>query len=108
MWDIQQTSISIDLTLRFVLFGLECVYLIETSGRETNRVFRDSRADQVSTREYVFFERSDLKISGIVEAYEPETILLCVETSGKQRCRLADLVEKAQSHVQSLNRFEDY
>ena len=101
-----EAIIPIDLRLRFVLYGIECIFGIEMSGREANRVFEESRDDQVHARDYVFFERSDLSISGRVDAYEPETIRLKIETSRNLSIDLPGMVEKSEYHVHRFRSFE--
>lgn len=101
-----EAIIPIDLRLRFVLYGIECIFGIEMSSCEANRVFEESRVDHVNARDYVFFERSELSISGRVDAYEPETLRLKIETSGNRSIDLPGMVEKSEYHVHRFRSFE--
>lgn len=95
--------IVIDDALRFVLFGLQCACGVEFSGRECERVFSDSRDNQVSAKSYVFFDSARLCVTGTVEEYEPETLILTVR--GKQ-IDLLNLIERARYEVARMKKAE--
>ncbi len=103
----QESIVPIGLTFRFVLFGLDCILGIETSGRETNRVFRDCLEDQFNSRSYVFFEGNDLVISGVVDAYEPESIRVRVTTNRKRSIDLGPILEMAEARARLISFFEN-
>jgi len=89
----------IDGSLRFALFGLECALSVEFSVTEVERVFRDSKADQVSAKEYVLCESGNLRVSGLVDAYEPESIWIHVEGSRIEQADLEGLFERARNQA---------
>ena len=93
--------ITIDETLRFVLFGLQCALGVQFSGRECERVFTDSQNDGVSEKSYRFHESSGLIVRGEVEECEPETLILTV--AGK-KIDLADLIERSQYEVNRMRK----
>src|SRR5690348_7923701 len=74
MAEVAEELMLIDLRLRFVLFGLECVLGVTFAGDECERVFRDKAEDQVSAKRYIFFESSRLAVTGRVAEYEPESV----------------------------------
>jgi hypothetical protein len=90
---------NIDEGLRFALFGLECALGVEFSVREVERVFRDVRNDQVARREYRFFDGNHLRVTGVVEEYEPESIWLDVEGGALDQRGLAELLERAKNQA---------
>lgn len=71
-----QAFVPIDIELRFVLFGLQAALGAAFSTREIERVFSDALADQISPKEYRFHNSASATLTGSVDAYEPETILL--------------------------------
>jgi hypothetical protein len=74
MADVSKKQLNIDLGLRFALFGLECALGVSFSGAEWEHVFLDAEGDQVSAKQYVFFESLRLSVTGRVDEYEPERI----------------------------------
>jgi hypothetical protein len=84
MQERAEEFVPIDLTLRFVLFGLECALGVGLSAPEAERAFREAAEDRVSAREYVFHESGKLLITGRVDEYEPGVMRLHVE--GLRRC----------------------
>jgi hypothetical protein len=68
--------VSIDLELRFVLFGLQVALGVVFPTREMERVFSDALDDQASPKEYHFHDSARVSLTGSVDAYEPETIWL--------------------------------
>lgn len=91
--------VSIDMQLRYALFGLECALGVSFSGTEWERVFRDAELDQVSVKEYLFFESSSLTVTGRVDAYEPESIWLRIEGSQNHTEVLQRVVDGAKYAV---------
>ncbi len=91
----------VDEALRFVLFGLQCALGVQFSGRECERVFTDSHEDPVSAKSYTFHDSPRLTVTGQVEEYEPETIILTV--SGKA-IDLADLVQQAKYEANRMRK----
>ena len=86
---------TIDDSLRFALFGLECMLGVEFIVNEVERIFRDAQADQVSVKEYRLCERGALRVSGLVEEYEPDSIWIHVEGGSIGQARLDELFERA-------------
>jgi hypothetical protein len=98
--------VPIDLTLRFVLFGLECALGVGLSAPEAERAFREAVEDRVSAKEYVFHESGNLLITGRVDEYEPEEMRLRVEGPRGASAALGRVVELARYHVIRLRRAE--
>jgi hypothetical protein len=76
---VGEATVPIGDGLRFVFFGLECALGVTLYPLETERVFRDARADQVSAKAYRLHESPRLRVLGRVDEYEPDTIVLRVE-----------------------------
>lgn len=97
-----EALIPIDLTLRFVLFGLECALGVALSAPEAERVFREAAEDQVSAKDYVFHQSRGLSITGRVDKYEPETIWLRVDGRRNLTALLERVIEAAEHRVARL------
>ncbi len=82
--EIAEELLTVDLRLRFALFGLECAFGVSFAGAECERVFGDATADQVSAKRYTFFTSPHLSVTGQVDDFEPDTIRVRVE--GKRGC----------------------
>jgi hypothetical protein len=95
--------VSIDLELRFILFGLQMVLDIPFSVHEMDRVFTDSIADQVSAKEYLIYESSSVAVTGHVDDYEPETIRLRLRHRDAVSL-LPRIVEAAHYEIVRINR----
>jgi len=106
MAESSEILVPIDLTLRFILFGLECASCIILSAPEMERVFREATEDHVSAKEYVFYRSPDLSITGRVDEYEPETVWLRIEGRSEIASSLDRIVETARFHVARLQRSE--
>lgn len=104
MRESAEEFIPIDLTLRFVLFGLECTMGVALSAPEAERAFREAGEDRTSAKEYVFHESADLIITGRVDEYEPDIIRLRVEGRRVRAAMLGPLVESAAYHVSRWRR----
>ena len=74
MAEVAEELLTIDIRLRFALFGLECAFGVSFAGAECEQVFRDADDDQVSAKRYTFFESSRLSVTGRVDEYEPDSI----------------------------------
>lgn len=94
----------IDGGLRFALFGLECALGVEFSVTEVERVFRDMQVNQVSEKEYRFWDRGKLRVTGLVGDYEPESIWIHIEGSSIEQARLDELFERAGYQALRLKR----
>jgi hypothetical protein len=90
--------VAIGRELRLTFFAIECVFDVVLDSRECERVFQDAAEDQVSAKEYLFFESSVLSIRGKVDEYEPETIWLTVEGKRAQDV-LSRVIETAKHHA---------
>jgi hypothetical protein len=97
----------IDLQLRFAPFGLECGLGVSFSGSECARVFSDAAEDQVSAKQYVFYESPRLVVTGRVDEYEPESVWLNVRGRRGSSDLLRAIAEGAKSHALRLRRAED-
>ena len=107
MTETAEAMVPIDLTLRFVLFGLECALGVALSAAEAERAFREAVEDQVSAKDYNFHQSRNLSITGRVDEYEPETIRLRVEGPRRMAALLRTVVEAAGSHVGRLRKADD-
>ncbi len=96
----------IDLMLRFLLFGLECVMGRNLSAPEVERVFREAAGDQVSCKTYQFLQSHRLSITGRVDESEPETLWLRVEGPAALVKSVGFLLESAESQVRRIRRAE--
>lgn len=105
--EVAEQLLTIDLRLRFALFGLECALGVTFSGVECERVFRDAAADQVSAKKYVFHESSNLVVTGRVEEYEPDSVWLRVGGRTGVREILRRVVEGAEHQAIRIRRTED-
>jgi hypothetical protein len=76
--EIVEELLPIDLKLRLALFGLECALGVSFDGVECERVFNDAATDQVAAKLYLLFDSPRLIVSGRVDEYEPESMLLHV------------------------------
>jgi hypothetical protein len=106
MSESAEALVPIDLTLRFVLFGLECALGVVLSAPEAERVFREAAENGISTREYIFHQSRNLSITGRVDESESETILLHIEGRREIATSLARVVETAAYHAGRLRRAE--
>ncbi len=91
-------TIHIDMRLRFLFFGLECAVGELFRVQEMERVFADAKTDHVSQKEYTFYSAGRLRITGLVEEYEPETLILSVEGDKKLEKALPEIVKNAGYH----------
>jgi hypothetical protein len=78
--EVAEQLVGIDSCLRFALFGLECALNVSFAGPECEKVFVDASADHVSAKHYTFFKSSDLTVTGRVDAYEPESIWIRIQS----------------------------
>lgn len=81
MAEVDEELLPIDLRLRFALFASECALDVSFAGAECERVFRDGAEDQVSAKQYTFFESPCLVVTGRVNEYEPESVWIRAEGS---------------------------
>lgn len=70
--------VTIDESLRYVLYGISVLLNVELSAREIERLFSDARAGESPAGPYVFHESPDVVVSGRVEEYELGTVWLSV------------------------------
>ncbi|WP_046242330.1 hypothetical protein [Hymenobacter terrenus] len=70
----------IDEKLRLTLLELETFFRIKLDKAEIERVFVDAENDQISNKNYRFYQERSLffpwKILGVVDEYEPDTLFL--------------------------------
>lgn len=94
--------ITISLELRFVLFGLQAALNTNFKASEVEKVFQDAETDHVSEKNYIFSDSPSAKVTGIVEAYEPETIILRLEHKTAQEL-LKRITENARYEITRIN-----
>lgn len=98
--------VTIDLELRFILFGLQMVLGVPFSGQEMERVFNDSIADQISAKDYLFYESGGIAVAGYVDEYEPETIFLRLRHRDAASL-LPRIVEAAHYEIVRINKINE-
>ena len=86
----------IDERLRFIFFGLQSILGITFSGKTIEEIFSNSEDNQVSEKKYVLVESKKHKIYCFVEGYEPETIILYVDSKSIDQTRLDFIVENSE------------
>ena len=97
---------TIDNQLRLVLFGLECALDVEFAPAVVEQIFTDSnvvRGDNKDKR-YTLWSEPKLTVSGVVEAYEPEDVLLTVESNKPFSPLLSAIVLRAKYQYYRLER----
>ena len=99
MVEVEELLMPIDLRLRFALFGLECALGVFFPLPEVDRVFRDAVLDQISAKEYEFFQSPRLRVSGRVDEYEPETFRLRVEGHGGVKQVVKGVAQRAEAYA---------
>ena len=100
--DVAEELVIIDVRLRFALLGLECALGVSFAGAECERVFRDAAEDQVSAKQYTFFESPGLAVTGRVDEYEPESVWVQVRSGRGSRELLKRVVENSEFHAVRL------
>lgn len=101
--------VTIDNQLRLVLFGLECALDVEFAPAVVEQIFTHShslRGDDKDKR-YTLWSEPKLKVSGVVEAYEPDDVLLTVEANKPFSPSLPAIVERAKYQYYRLERWWD-
>ena len=73
-----------------------------------DRVFEDSEADAKNSKSYEFWKESKLEITGHVEEYEPETILLSVNSRKLKKEQFDFIIMKSEYDSRSFPREEYY
>jgi len=76
MKNVTERMLTIDSSLRFVFVGLECALGVSLRPLQCERVFSDAEHDKVSAKQYLFLDNGYVVVSGTVDEYEPETILI--------------------------------
>ena len=99
--------VTIDNRLRLVLFGLECALDVEFSPAVVEQIFSDSERTSSAEKRYTFWVNPRLKVTGYVEAYEPEDVLLTVESNKPFSPSLPAIVERAKYQHYRLERWQD-
>ena len=93
--------------LRFVLFGLECVLDAEFPADVAEKIFSDCEEDAVSEKRYMLWAARRQKVTGYVQDYEPDDILLTVETPKPFSPSLAAVIERAKYQAYRLEKPHD-
>ena len=95
--------LDIDDSLRFFLFGLETALGVGFEVFEVERVFEDARTNGCREIRYDLHSTRRARVSGWVEAYEPDTIWIEVSTPLWTDDKLAALAEESRLQVRRLN-----
>ncbi len=88
-------KITIDENLRFIFFAIQCILEISIPQNLIEKIFFDSKEDQISEKKYLLFENKKHIIKCIVKEYEPETIQLNIDTNSINQSKLNFIVESA-------------
>ena len=107
MTKVAEVFVPIDRRLRFVFFGLECALGVTLYPLETERVFQDCQNDQVSAKSYLFHDSRALRVSGKVDEYEHEDLILRIEGVRSLQNVLQRVVDGADALLRDLDRFRD-
>ena len=91
--------VAIDDQLRFVLFGLECVLDAEFNVGIVEKIFSDSKDDQVSAKYYVLWTAKRQSVTARVDEYEPGDIWLTLQTPNSLSPSLMTIAERAKYQV---------
>ncbi len=100
--------VTIDNQLRLVLFGLECRLDVEFAPDVVERIFADSDSLRGDSREkrYTLWSGPRLKVTGVVAAYEPEDVLLTVESNKPLSLSLSAIIKRAKIQCYRLERYQ--
>ena len=101
--------VTIDNQLRLVLFGLECALDVEFAPAVVEQIIADShsvRGDD-KDKQYTLWSEPKLKVNGVVEAYEPDDVLLIVESNKPSSPSLSAIVERAKYQHYRLEQWQD-
>ena len=91
--------ITIDESLRLVLFGLQTRLRAWFDGQQMERIFADASEDHVSTKSYSLLLGGAAEVLGEVEEYEPETVWIIVKSAVISQNELDEIVEKASTDI---------
>lgn len=86
----------IDNSLRYVLYGLSVVLNVDLRASEIERLFADRSHGDASKRSYEFHRSPFARVTGLVEAYESESVWLSVSASVVDKKLLLRLIERAE------------
>ena len=97
--------VPISYELPWFFLGLECALRVGLNVPEMQRVLEDSLEDLVSVKSYVFHD-SKIRISGLVEEYEPETMWISVDGSRLTDHQLEEIAGAAASYARRTDSHE--
>ena len=106
---IETQYVNIDNELRLVLFGLECILNVEFDPAAVEQIFADSKSlrGDNNDKRYTLWAGPKVKVTGLVEAYEPEDVLLTVKSDKSLSPPLPAIMERAKYHYFRLERWQD-
>ncbi len=96
--------VTIDDQLRIALTKIVQVLGCRLAQVEIDRAITDAEEDQVSAKSYEFLNSSRVRVSGEVDEYEAETMLLCVDGHRRLEANLADIVEHANLEAHRIDK----
>ena len=99
--------IAINDQLRLILFGLECALDVEFSVEAVEKIFSDGAEDAVSEKRYTLWSGPRLKVTGLVEQYEPGDLWLTVESTKVLSPTLPAILERTKYQVYRLDKQHD-
>ena len=99
--------ITIDDQLRLILFGLECALDVEFPVEVAEKVWSDGEEDGVTEKRYTLWTGPRLRVTGIVEEYEPGDIWLTVKSAKPFSPALLTIRERAKYQAYRLDKPHD-
>ena len=99
--------IAIGDQLRLILFGLECALDVEFSVQAVENIFSDGTEDAVHEKRYTLWTGPRLRVTGIVEEYEPGDIWLTVKSAKPFSPALLTIRERAKYEAYRLDKHHD-
>ena len=99
--------ITIDNYLHLILFGLECALDVEFSVEAVEKLFSDGENDAVSEKRYTLWTGRHLMVTGIVEEYEPQDVLLTIQSVKAFSPSFTAIVERAKYQAYHLEQRQE-
>ena len=93
-----QISMTVWHELRFVLYGISVLLDVDLRAAEIERMFENSRSGSSAAQEYEFHRSPYAVVTGEVEAYEAESVLITV-TARAITQKLLNRLSSAAEHA---------
>lgn len=95
---------NLDDTFRFMLFGLECALDVELDACAVERLYRHCALEN---KAYLLYQDTATKVTARVDAYEPGTAWLDVETQKAVSPPLCEIASRAHSQALRMHRLQN-